>query len=105
MSTNLIAAHEGQEIHSSWIDAIVAQEIRRQNDARVAEAQAARKQAEDDAQLMRRAYSEFWNERIADANELYSRNPEPGRTARALLGAFGLVVLAFAALFEAVGRG
>lgn len=105
MNANMIAAHEGQQVHNSLIDALVAQEIRRQNDARVAEALAGKKQAEDDAQLMRRAYIEFWTERIMDAHELYSRNPEPGRAARALLGAVGLVVLAFAALFDAVGRG
>lgn len=96
MSGQMIAAHEGQEIHSSWIDAIVAQEIQRQNDARVAEAQAARKAAEDDAQLMRRAYSKFWTERIADANVRYSHNPAHGRAAMVMAGVIGLVVLVIA---------
>lgn len=105
MSANIIAAHEGQSVHNSLIDAIVAQEIRRQNDARVAEAVAARRRAETESQLMRAAYTAHWREKIDDAAEMYEWNPSPCRAARALMGGVGLVVLAFAALFERIERG
>ena len=96
MSGQIIAAHEGQEVHNSLIDALVAQEIRRQNDARVAEALAAKQRAEDEAALMRRAYSEYWTGKIDDSAALYSRNPRPGRLATAALVAWALVALVIA---------
>jgi hypothetical protein len=105
MSANIIAAHEGQTVHNSLIDAIVAQEIRRQNDARLAEALAGKKEAEDEVQLMKRAYREYWQGKIIDARDQYARNPDPGPAARAALVAWALVALGFDALFRAVGIG
>ena len=96
MSNQMIAAHEGQEIHSTLIDALVAQESKRQNDARLAEEQAARKRAQDDAQLMHRAYHDYWAERIDDAAALYSHNTAHGRAAMVMTGVIGLVVLVIA---------
>ena len=102
---SMIAAHEGQAVHNSLIDAIVAQEIRRQNNAELAEALAAGKRAKDESELMRRAYREYWQEKIDDANDMYEWNPAHGRAFRALAGAAGVVVLAFAALFERINQG
>ena len=101
----MIVTYEGQEVHSSLIDAIVAQEIRRQNNIELAEALAAKKQAEDKSELMRRAYQELWQEKIDDANEKYQWNPDHGSAYRLMAGAAALVVLAFAALFERIERG
>lgn len=91
MNGQMIAAHEGQTVHNSMIDALVAQEIRRQNDARLAKALAARKRAEDQSELMRAAYLAYWQEKIDDAVALYSWNPAPGPAARLLLGLWALV--------------
>ena len=101
----MIVTYEGQAVHNSLIDAIVAQEIRRQKDARLAEALAAKKQAEDESELMRRAYQELWQEKIDDANEKYQWNPDHGSAYRLMAGAAALVVLAFAALFEWIESG
>ena len=102
----LIASHEGQEIHSTLIDALVAQEIRRQNNEQLAAALAGKKEAEDEAELMRKAYREYWQEKIDDANEMYQWNPTHSCAFRTLLVGWALVALAFGALFEAVnGQG
>ena len=92
MNGTMIAAHEGQTVHNSLIDAIVAQEIRRQNDARLAEALAGKKEAEDEVELMKRAYREYWQGKIIDARDQYARNPDPGPAARAAAGIAGLVI-------------
>ena len=92
----MIKAYEGQRVHNSLVDALVAQEIERQQSAQLAEALAAGKRAQDENALMRKAYNEYWRERIEDADALYSRNPRPGRIRRALAGAYGLVVYVIA---------
>lgn len=105
MSTNIIAAHEGQQVHNSLIDALVAQEMRRQRSAQLEAALAGKKGAEDEAQLMRRAYRAYWKEKIVDARIEYGRNPEPSRAAEYALIAWACVAMAFDALFRAVGSG
>lgn len=103
MAEMLIAAHEGQEVHNNLIDALVAQEIRRQKDVQLAEALEAKKKAEDEAELMRRAYSEYWQGQIDDSDVLYSRNHKPGKVATVALVTWALVAMAFKALTDALG--
>ena len=105
MST-IIAAHEGQTVHNNLIDALVSPEIRRQNNEQLAAALAEGRRARDESTLMRRAYREYWQEKIDDANEMYQWNPTHSRAFRTLLVGWALVALAFGALFEAVnGQG
>ena len=88
----MIKTYEGQQVHSSLIDALVSQEIRRQQNAQLAEVLAAGRRAQDENALMRRVYNEYWRERIEDAEALYNQNPSPGRIARALGGLYGLAI-------------
>lgn len=75
------------------IDALVAQEIQRQN-AETARSHAAEvRAAGQDGIMMRPAYSRYWAREIRRARRKYGHNPEPSRLARALLGAYGLIVL------------
>lgn len=101
----MIAAHEGQQVHNSLIDALVAQEMRRQRNAQLEAALAEKKGAEDEAELMRRAYRAYWKDRIVDARIEYGRNPEPSRAAEYALIAWAYVAMAFDALFRAVSGG
>ncbi len=92
MSTNLIAAHEGQQVHNTLVDALVAQEIKRRQNAELARALAEKEKAENEARRMRKAYAAYWMGKIIDARDEYSENPELEKGWRALLGIYGLAV-------------
>ena len=80
-------------MHNSLIDALVSQEIRRQRDADAAASAAARKAANRDGVMMRRAYRRYWRRKIAEARRMYGDNPHPSRVERAVLGVYGLVIV------------
>lgn len=82
----MIAAYETQRVHSSLIDALVAQEIKRQNAAReAAEAEKRKRIAADRKRIKRIRRLRY-----------YGHNPRPPLPIRWLLGTYGLIVLAIA---------
>lgn len=99
----MIKSYEGQRVHNTMIDELVRQEMARQTDARVKEleAEVARLNAELEIRKQRdgRMFSRF----IQDAERDY---PEPGRgtlVGRIGWALLGWLVLAFSALFDALG--
>lgn len=89
----MIRTYDGQCVHNSFIDALVAQEIKRQNAEREREHAAEMKTVEVQRDMMRRGYAGYWEHEIRKARRKYGRNPKPSRFSRALWGAVGLIVL------------
>ena len=90
---SVVATYEGQQVHSNLIDALVDQEIKRQNAEREREHAAEMKTVEVQRDMMRRGYAGYWALKIWKARRKYGRNPKPTRFSRALWGAVGLIVL------------
>ena len=89
----MITSYDGQRAHNQMIDALVRQEILRQN-AETERRHAAEVLAAGEAgAMMRPAYSRYWSREIRRARRKYGHNPAPSRLSRALLGAYGLMVL------------
>ena len=99
----MIKAYEGQIVHNSMIDALVAQEIERRETSQLDEARAALAAAEKDRDLMRRVYNAYWLDEIVDARMAYGENRRPGPVARAGLIALAYVALAWERLTRALG--
>lgn len=99
----MIKAYEGQTVHNAMIDAIVRQEMERQNNARVAELEAENARLRDELALRRQKDAAVYTRFIRDAARDY---PEPRRGTRlgdVLWALVGYVVLGFGALFERLG--
>ncbi len=92
----MIRAYEGQSVHNSIIDALVAQEIKRQNAAREREHAEALRRASEPGVMMRPAYEAYWALLIWRARRKYGRNPRYSKAARLLMGLYGLVILEIA---------
>ena len=99
----MIKAYESQTVHSAMIDAIVAQEIERQNSVRVAELEAENARLRAELELRRQKDGRIYSKLIESAERDY---PVPARAS--FVGAvwwsvLGWVILAFGALFDALG--
>lgn len=101
----MIKSYEGQTVHNAMIDAIVAQEMKRQTNERVAELEAEVERLTTELELRKAREGRIYTRFIEDARRDY---PEPVRGTR--LGNIGwalagYVVLGFGALFDALGIG
>lgn len=99
----MIKSYDGQTVSSAMIDAIVAQEMERQTDGRVAELEAEVTRLNAELEMRKAHDGRLYTRFIASVNRDY---PEPARGTR--LGDIGwalagYVVLAFGALFDALG--
>ena len=100
---DVIKAYDGQRVHSAMIDAIVAQEMQRQTDARVKELEAEVARLEAELEIRKQRDGRMFSRFIADAERDY---PEPGRgtlVGKVGWALLGWLVLAFSALFDALG--
>lgn len=87
----MIKAYDGQTVHNSMIDALVAQEIQRQRAIDDRTRAAAVAELERSAAMLRITSRKHWRRLIRQARRDYADNPQPGRMARTLLGLWGLV--------------
>lgn len=93
---SVIIAHDGQQVHSTLIDALVAQEIQRQTAIADRERAEAQRMARAETDILRRTSRRYWRAQIMAARECYGYNPDPSPLARALAGLYGLIVYAVA---------
>ena len=103
----MIQAYAGQSVHNAMVDAIVAEELRRQQAARAAEeTRKAEARSREMRELrmrlaMSRAQNERLNAQLIEKTGRAYRQPERRPVRDALWGLYGLAVLAAAALAEA----
>jgi hypothetical protein len=93
---SMIIAHDGQQVHSSLIDALVAQEIQRQTAIAKEKQAEALRMARAETDMLRRTSRRYWRAQIMAARECYGYNPDPSPLARACAGLWGLIVYAVA---------
>lgn len=99
----MIKAYESQCVHNAMIDALVAQEIRRQNCARIEELEKENARLREALELRRLKDRYVYTRFVEDAERNY---PEPDRGSllgRIGWGLYGMLVLAFGALFDRLG--
>ena len=99
----MIKSYDGQTVRSAMIDAIVAQEMERRTDERVAELEAEVERLTTELELRKSREGRIYTRFIEAVNRDY---PEPVRGTK--LGNIGwalagYAVLAFGALFDALG--
>lgn len=99
----MIKSYDGQIVHNAMVDAIVQQEMQRQRSEREAALEAENARLREELALRRMHDGRIYTRFIEDARRDY---PEPERGTR--LGDIGwalagYVVLAFGALFDALG--
>ena len=96
----MIKAYEGQQVHNSMIDALVAQEVKRQT----AIGDAERAKAVDELRMqnimMKNTTRRYWKAKIRQADRDYGHDRRPGPVARALWAVYGLFVLLISLPFE-----
>ena len=92
----MIKAYESQSVHNSLVDALVEQEIRRQNALAAVQRSAEMEAAKRDNTMMRIANRRYWSGQIARAEEDYGYNPDPPAAVRLLEGWAGLALLTVA---------
>ena len=85
----MITAYPTQMLTGSGVNAIVAEEIRRQEIARKAELVCLRAELG----VRRNRDSRYYRQRIDDAQRMYGDNRPVGRIRRTLLSAVGLIML------------
>ena len=88
----MIKAYAGQEIHSTMIDALVAQEVSRQKAVGDAERAAAIAKIQTENEQLKHAQKKYHAELKAKSDRFKS-NPKPGKAAAIFLGIYGLIVL------------
>jgi hypothetical protein len=99
----MIKSYEGQTVSNAMIDAIVAQEIQRQKTAREAELEAEVKSLQMELDLRKTRDTAIYTRFIDDADRDYAYVDEHSMISDIYWAVIGWIVLAFAALFDAVG--
>lgn len=99
----MVKSYDGQRVHSAMIDAIVAQEMQRQTDARVKELEAEVERLEAELAMRKQRDGRMFSRFVEAVERDY---PAPGRgtaIGRAFWALVGWLVLAFGALFDGLG--
>ena len=100
---DLIKSYETQRVNNSMINALVKQEIERQNCARIAELEAEVARLREELELRKQKDRYVYTRFLEDAEQHYAE-PDPGtRLGRIGWALIGWAVLAFGALFDGLG--
>lgn len=99
----MIKSYDGQTVRSAMIDAIVAQEMERRTDERVAELEAEVARLTAELELRKAHDGRIYTRLIERARQDYPEPPRSTRPGAIGWALVGYIVLAFAALHEGVG--
>lgn len=99
----MLKAYETQKVGNALIQAVVAEEIKRQKTAREAELEAQVKQLSMELELRKQRDRKTFTRFIDEANRYYRANERHNAITDILWTLYAWTILAFGALFDALG--
>lgn len=99
----VISAYPGQKVHNAMIDALVKQEINRQNCARIEELEAEVARLKEELELRRQKDKYVYSRFVEDAERNYADQDKGSLLNRIIWALLGYGILAFGTLFDKLG--